>query len=185
MVAAHCGAAPPADAGAAAPARVEFFDASRALDGGYSPPCPREGPGLLSEAGADVLLEELWCQVKHLWEEASRLCSIRVFTGDGIFSGTQQLEKPLPPSAVEKRVVSTPTTEASETSGEECGSDYGDLRMVIKTLGALVMFSSVWVNSWLQNWCEDRILGSTTMASSLWSSTCLGWMGCRSPSRWQ
>lgn len=38
--------------------------------------------------------------------------------GDRTFSATQQLEEPQAPPAVEKQVVSTPTTKGRETSGE-------------------------------------------------------------------
>lgn len=55
-------------------------------------------------------MEDLYCQAEELWEEVSRLRSIREeeIEIDRIFSETQQLEKPPPPAAVEKLAMSTP-----------------------------------------------------------------------------
>ena len=104
------------DVGAAVPARVEACTQTELQMVDAAP----QVPGCRSCA----VLEELCLQVEELWEEVSRLCSIREAERetDRIFSATQQLEKPQHPSAVEKQVVSTPTTKGSETSREGEGS---------------------------------------------------------------
>lgn len=65
-------------------------------------------------------VQDLYCQAEELWEEVSRLRSIReeVIEIDRIFSETQQLEKPPLLAALEKLAMSTPNIKVSAASGE-------------------------------------------------------------------
>lgn len=74
-------------------------------------------------------MKELCYQVEELWEEVSRLCSIREDKReiDKIFSETQQLEEPQASTAVETQAVSTPNTKGKCNFWRSRRMEAGDL----------------------------------------------------------
>jgi len=124
------------DAGVATPARVEACTQTElhVVDAAFQVPGCRDSLRALSAVRRDgppscrscAVLEELCLQVEELWEEASRLCSIKEDEReiDRIFSAPQELEQPQPPFVTEKQVVSTPNNKGSKTSGEGEGGPF-------------------------------------------------------------